>query len=1214
MASGPSSSADPIAACTPAAVADRRLDYRFVPDGPAAWAGRNAVQRFQVELSAAGILMQPMPSSGPAWEWRFALARSGGPARLRGTGEAVVAVAADRAELLRGRISEWVVNSAKGLQHALDLPEGEADAPAWLDFAVGGNLTPKVGEDGANVAFVDERGNPVVLYRDLRVVDAREREVGARWERIEGSDDLPGGLRLVIDMDERPFPARVMGRIVAAKGPRELAAGSAGSPETPRLSATPGSVAAPLPLIAPGNDLCAGAEIVPDAGPFPHYSATHDITDATTAGDPPAPSCQANVSRSIWFRFTPAAGGLYSFSVCQDAAAGSSVSDTVLAIYAAAGDCSGLAELAGGCDDDTCSIEDFQSVLTDLSLIAGATYYVVAWQYGSAAPDPGAASIQIRVDRANPPGPAPANDQCAGAETIPGAGPFPWTTMLVPDIGGAGTAGDPPAPSCQANVSRSVWYSFTPAVTGRYTFSTCADAPTGTTVNDTVMALYAAAGACSGLVQVAGACDDDSCGSEIAQSVMTGVTLAPGTTYHLVVWQYGTVPPAPSNTAVQVRVSDVPGPAHDTCGTAASLAIDAPVAGSSASAANDYQLPAGSSCFSGIGQTTSMAVGGDVVYRFAAPAAGKYSFRASGIPSTRNAVLYVTTDCPSGAPPLLPAGCLGAANRSATGPAEEVRCLALASGQTVYLYVDENATTAGGAFTLEASACSEEAEPNDAAAPGAFACGIEGAIGVAADVDYFSLGVPETGARLFALADGAAANSTDFDLRLTTATDTLEYDDQNNDPLFGAAAPNLAGTPLGGAASFLRVSHYSPAGYAEPYRLYAAVQGPAAAATAEAEPNDTPATATGAANRYYAGALSGTTDVDHFAFPAAAGDLVLIGLDLDPLRNNTPFNGTLALLDPAGATLVQVNDPGATSSIVPGTGSPGASTPYSPGEGIVHRVRTPGTYYAKVAPSGTSIGDYLLSIGRDCRVLPGTDLSVTQSDTPDPADPGAAITYTITVRNLGGHPATGVTLRDELPAGASPGTVAPSQGTCQGLSPVICHLGTLAAGATAVVTLAVTAPGAPGSIVNQAWITTFVADDQAANDTTTEATLVGSPDTDGDGVADGSDCAPGDPAVWAVPGEARSLTFPSGADTTMMEWLPPLSPGGTLVSYDLLRSAEPGDVWGAACVASGLTTTAASDPAVPAVSWFYLVRARNACGGNLGAASDGTPRAGAACP
>jgi hypothetical protein len=82
----------------------------------------------------------------------------------------------------------------------------------------------------------------------------------------------------------------------------------------------------------------------------------------------------------------------------------------------------------------------------------------------------------------------------------------------------------------------------------------------------------------------------------------------------------------------------------------------------------------------------------------------------------------------------------------------------------------------------------------------------------------------------------------------------------------------------------------------------------------------------------------------------------------------------------------------------------------------------------------------------------------------------------------------------------------------------------------------------------------------------------------------------------------------------MMEWLPPLSPGGTLVSYDLLRSAEPGGFSGAACVASGLTTTAAIDPAVPAVRWFYLVRARNACGGNLGAGSDGTPRTGAACP
>src|SRR4029434_6897796 len=98
-------------------------------------------------------------------------------------------------------------------------------------------------------------------------------------------------------------------------------------------------------------------------------------------------------------------------------------------------------------------------------------------------------------------------------------------TSITPDISGATTTGDPPAPSCQPNVSRSIWYSFTPAQSGRYSFSVCADGPTGSTVDDTVLAVYSSPAACSGLSQVSGGCDDDSCPSEAAQSRTSGIDL-----------------------------------------------------------------------------------------------------------------------------------------------------------------------------------------------------------------------------------------------------------------------------------------------------------------------------------------------------------------------------------------------------------------------------------------------------------------------------------------------------------------------------------------------------------------------------------------------------------------------------------------------------------------------------------------------------------------
>src|SRR5437867_688879 len=69
----------------------------------------------------------------------------------------------------------------------------------------------------------------------------------------------------------------------------------------------------------------------------------------------------------------------------------------------------------------------------------------------------GAAASKIPETNARILAPPP-NDQCDFAEVIPGNGPFPYLTTLVPDITDATTTGDPPAPLCGgASRSRSLW-------------------------------------------------------------------------------------------------------------------------------------------------------------------------------------------------------------------------------------------------------------------------------------------------------------------------------------------------------------------------------------------------------------------------------------------------------------------------------------------------------------------------------------------------------------------------------------------------------------------------------------------------------------------------------------------------------------------------------------------------------------------------------------
>ncbi|MFL6212739.1 MAG: C25 family cysteine peptidase [Blastocatellia bacterium] len=586
---------------------------------------------------------------------------------------------------------------------------------------------------------------------------------------------------------------------------------------------------------------------------------------------------------------------------------------------------------------------------------------------------------------------APPNDLCSGAEVIPAAGPFPYNTTITNDITDATTAGDPPTPSCQSSVSRSIWYTFTPSASGNYTIATCTDAGTGTTVEDTVMAIYTSSNGCVGpfteIPSSAGSdgCSDDDCVSGPLQSVIT-TRLNSGTTYYVVVWEFGTAAPPAGTTAIQLNVSVVLPPANDTCAAATALPLGLPVAGTTVAASNDYQL-SGAACFTGLGQTSSPATGRDVVYSFTAPSAGDYSFKVINFFSG-NLVLYAASSCPASTPgtPVTVATCIAAANRHTTRHSEEIPCLTLASGQQIFIFVDENAFFDGSSFIIEASRCTKETEPNGTpATANTPTFGIEGTIGVAGEADFFSLGTPPAGSRVFALIDGIASANGDFDLRVTTATDTLEYDDADADFLFGITAPVIAGTPTTGTQTFLRVSCFDTSGpfaTLEPYRLYYNVQPPGAnplpncpsvttSATPETEPNDTVAQANTAGNKYFSGSLPGpapSSDVDVYSFTASAGSVVFIGMDEDPCRDGTPVNGKLELLDTNGTSvLITVNDTNRTFSTASGAGSLTSTTPSFIGESLAYRVATSGTYYVRVSigtalTDSTGAGDYLLSI------------------------------------------------------------------------------------------------------------------------------------------------------------------------------------------------------------------------------------------------------------
>ena len=102
--------------------------------------------------------------------------------------------------------------------------------------------------------------------------------------------------------------------------------------------------------------------------------------------------------------------------------------------------------------------------------------------------------------------------------------------------------------------------------------------------------------------------------------------------------------------------------------------------------------------------------------------------------------------------------------------------------------------------------------------------------------------------------------------------------------------------------------------------------------------------------------------------------------------------------------------------------------------------------------------------------LPQADLTLTISDTPDPAPLAGPLLYTLLITNNGPSTATGVTVTDTLPASVTLVSATPNQGSCSGVAVVTCNLGAIINSGTASIEILVTT-SAVGSITNNASVT-----------------------------------------------------------------------------------------------------------------------------------------------
>ena len=124
-----------------------------------------------------------------------------------------------------------------------------------------------------------------------------------------------------------------------------------------------------------------------------------------------------------------------------------------------------------------------------------------------------------------------------------------------------------------------------------------------------------------------------------------------------------------------------------------------------------------------------------------------------------------------------------------------------------------------------------------------------------------------------------------------------------------------------------------------------------------------------------------------------------------------------------------------------------------------------------------------------------TDLAASISGPPKPVQQSKPVTLTITVQNLGAYAAQGVVLTNVVPSGAQFVNSTASQGSCTTPSvgstgTVSCSLGTLASGATAVVTLTIDPVIKSGTLSDTATASADTTDPNLANNSATAAIQV----------------------------------------------------------------------------------------------------------------------------